>query len=120
MDEMQAAAIFVSPSLYEPFGLSVLEAANAGCALLLSDIPTFRELWSGAAMFFGAGDRDALRQALRSLCDDEDKRIRLRRAAAARARTYTLQSSASRYRALYNSLRREGKAPAAHMAEMQA
>ena len=36
---------------YEPFGLAVLEAAQAGCALVLSDIPTFRELWDGAAMF---------------------------------------------------------------------
>ena len=35
----------VSPALYEPFGLAVLEAAQAGCALVLSDIPTFRELW---------------------------------------------------------------------------
>ena len=39
---------------YEPFGLAVLEAAQAGCALLLSDIPTFRELWDGAALFVAA------------------------------------------------------------------
>ena len=38
-------------ALYEPFGLAVLEAAQAGCALVLSDIPTFRELWDGAAVF---------------------------------------------------------------------
>jgi glycosyltransferase involved in cell wall biosynthesis len=43
--------VFVSASRYEPFGLAVLEAARAGCALLLSDIPTFRELWAGAAAF---------------------------------------------------------------------
>ena len=43
--------IFVSVSRYEPFGLAVLEAAHAGCALVLSDIPTFRELWQGAASF---------------------------------------------------------------------
>ena len=43
--------IFVSAARYEPFGLAVLEAAQAGCALVLSDIPTFRELWDGAALF---------------------------------------------------------------------
>jgi glycosyltransferase involved in cell wall biosynthesis len=117
LDEMQTAAVFVSPSLYEPFGLSVLEAAHAGCALLLSDIPTFRELWNGAAMFFAADDRGALRRALRSLCDDEFERVRWQRAAVARAQTYTLQTSVSRYRALYISLARDRTG---QMAEMQA
>ena len=45
------ASVFVSLARYEPFGLTVLEAAQAGCALLLSDIPSFRELWDGAAIF---------------------------------------------------------------------
>ncbi len=48
--------IFVSTSLYEPFGLAVLEAAQAGCPLVLCDIATFRELWDGAAIFFPPGD----------------------------------------------------------------
>src|SRR5207253_1364845 len=37
-----ARPIFASAALYEPFGLSVLEAAHAGCALVVSDIPTHR------------------------------------------------------------------------------
>src|SRR5690606_31527039 len=59
MAMMQRAAIFVSPSIYEPFGLAALEAARAGCALVLADIPTYRELWEDAAVFFdprNAGD----------------------------------------------------------------
>jgi hypothetical protein len=40
----------VGPSV-EPFGLAVLEAAQAGCPLVLSDLPGFRELWDGAALF---------------------------------------------------------------------
>lgn len=45
------ATIFASMATYEPFGLAVLEAASAGMRLVLSDIPTFRELWQGAATF---------------------------------------------------------------------
>src|SRR4051794_13967530 len=45
--EMQRASIFVSPAIYEPFGLSVMEAASAGCALVLANIASFRELWNG-------------------------------------------------------------------------
>lgn len=50
-DLLAARPIFVSAARYEPFGLSVLEAAQAGCPLILSDLPTFRELWDGAALF---------------------------------------------------------------------
>ena len=60
------ATVFASLSLYEPFGLSVLEAAQAGLRLVLSDIPTFRELWNGAARFvpLGTDPRPALEAAL--------------------------------------------------------
>jgi glycosyltransferase involved in cell wall biosynthesis len=102
--EMDSASIFVSPALYEPFGLSVLEAARAGCALLLADIPTFRELWDGAAAFFDPLEAGALRRCLRSLCGDEVQRARLQRAGMARARRYPLHRTVSRYRTIYESL----------------
>ena len=50
---MAEAAIFAAPARYEPFGLAILEAAASGCALVLGDIPTLRELWDGAAMLRG-------------------------------------------------------------------
>ncbi len=62
------ATVFAAPARYEPFGLAVLEAAQAGQALVLSDIPTFRELWDGAALF--APDDDALVATLERALDD--------------------------------------------------
>ncbi len=56
--------VFASASVYEPFGLAVLEAAQAGLALVLSDIPSFRELWDGAAVFVPPHDPEAWRAAL--------------------------------------------------------
>jgi glycogen synthase len=61
------AAIYAVPSRYEPFGLAPLEAALSGCALVASDIPSLRELWQGAAVFFPSNDAAELRQALRLL-----------------------------------------------------
>ena len=61
------ASVFASAALYEPFGLAVLEAAQAGLALVLSDIPTFRELWHGAAVFVPPGDVDAWVAALEQM-----------------------------------------------------
>ena len=85
---MQHAAIFVSPALYEPFGLSVLEAASAGCALVLSDIPTFRELWGDAAVFVAPDDAAAARNAINRLIADRVLRASLAARARRRALTY--------------------------------
>jgi glycosyltransferase involved in cell wall biosynthesis len=101
---MQRAAIFVSPARYEPFGLSVLEAAQAGCALVLSDIPTFRELWDGAARFVPCGDAGGLRDALRRLCADARLRTKLQQAAFRRAQRYSMRQMADTYARLYRSL----------------
>lgn len=64
------AMVYAAPSHYEPFGLAPLEAALAGCALVLSDLPTFRELWDGCARFYPAGDAEALARAIQDLIGD--------------------------------------------------
>jgi glycosyltransferase involved in cell wall biosynthesis len=104
---MRRAAIYVAPSRYEPFGLAPLEAALHGCALVLSDIGTFRELWDGCAEFFPSGDAAALAGAIRRVCDDPVRRERLARAAATRAaRRYTARRMASDYIDLYHQMTR--------------
>lgn len=103
MAQMQRAAIFVSPARYEPFGLTALEAASCRCALVLSDIPTLRELWDGAALFVEAGNASALAEALRRLCRDHDLRAEFQRASCERAHRYPLSATVERYRALYRA-----------------
>jgi glycogen(starch) synthase len=98
------AAIFCAPSRYEPFGLTALEAAMSGSALVLSDIPTFRELWDGAAAFVPAGDARALHAELRALSRDSDRRSGLAEAARLRAANYSVAETARRYVALYGEL----------------
>jgi glycosyltransferase involved in cell wall biosynthesis len=118
---LQHAAIFVSPALYEPFGLSVLEAAASGCALVLSDIPTFRELWDGAALFVDPADACALHRALARLCADDRERARLQSAARQRSHRYPLAHTAKAYRSLYEDLMASHAAPASRrVAEVHA
>jgi glycosyltransferase involved in cell wall biosynthesis len=95
------ASICVAPALYEPFGLSVLEAAASGCALVLSDIATFRELWDGAALFVDPRDPASIRAALAHLITDDAERARMQRIAIARAERYSLARMVSGYRKLY-------------------
>ncbi len=99
--EMQRAAIFVAPAVYEPFGLTVLEAASAGCALVLTDIPTFRELWDGAALFVDPHDDAMLAATLARVAGDEPLRRTLQRRAAFRAQRYSLDAMCEAYCGLY-------------------
>ncbi|MBW3572553.1 MAG: glycosyltransferase family 4 protein [Gemmatimonadetes bacterium] len=102
---MRRASVYVAPSRYEPFGLAPLEAALHGCALVLSDIGTFRELWDGCGEFFPTGDAAALALAIRRVCDDPARRERLARAARTRAaRRYTAHRMASEYIDLYHQM----------------
>jgi glycosyltransferase involved in cell wall biosynthesis len=88
-DRIRRAAIFASLALYEPFGLAVLEAALAGCALVLSDIATFRELWEDAALFVPAADPVAAQDAINRLIADHDLRLDLGAKAQSRAGAYS-------------------------------
>lgn len=96
--------IFVSPATFEPFGLAVLEAAGAGCALVLSDIPTFRELWDGAALFADPQDGEGFADAIARLEASSDLRGALGAAARARAERLTPEACMRGMAAIYAGL----------------
>jgi glycosyltransferase involved in cell wall biosynthesis len=101
---MATAAIYALPARYEPFGLSVLEAALSGCALVLGDRPSLRELWDGAAIFVPPGDDDALVAAIEGLAHDDETRTALAERARRRARRYDLAETVAAYVGLYAEL----------------
>jgi glycosyltransferase involved in cell wall biosynthesis len=101
---MARAAIFASPARYEPFGLAVLEAAQHATPLVLADIPTFRELWSGAAIFLPPGDTRAWASCLDRLAQDSPRRAALGRAARIRARHYTVAAMVSATAAIHHHI----------------
>lgn len=107
---MARAAIYALPARYEPFGLSALEAAQCGCALVLGDISSLREVWGGAALFVAPDDRDALEATLHRLIHDDELRGRMGKRARRRAQRYTPAAMARRYRETYLGLvRRRGE-----------
>lgn len=107
---MARGPVFVSPARYEPFGLAVLEAAQAGCALVLSDIPSFRELWDGAARFVPADDEgETLAAEIRALLQDREQRAALRAAARERSRRYGVEAMAAGMLRLYAEVLAPGR-----------
>lgn len=101
---LSARPVFVSAATFEPFGLAVLEAAQNGCALVLSDIPTFRELWNDAAVFVPAGDAAAIARAVEDAVQDLPLRRALGEAARARAERYSVAVMASAMVGHYSDL----------------
>jgi len=98
------AAIYALPARYEPFGLSVLEAASAGCALVLGDILSLRENWSDAATFVDPNDGPALGAALEDLISNPVRREALARRAWARSLRFTIDRTADEYLKTYEDL----------------
>ncbi|HEX9978981.1 MAG TPA: glycosyltransferase family 4 protein [Flavobacterium sp.] len=98
---MAKASIYINPAKYEPFGLSVLEAAKAGCALALSGIDTLLEIWNDSAVYFDPHKEDEALQALSRLVSDKNLRQRLSLKAKERAVRYDTKLMANQYMSLY-------------------
>ncbi|WP_246590374.1 glycosyltransferase family 4 protein [Rhizobium lentis] len=104
MQLMGKAAIVVSPSLYEPFGLAVLEAARCGSALVVADIPTYRELWDGAALFADPHDPRAFAAAVNRLVRDPSLRTICANRARIRSLDFTAEAQANAVARLYTQI----------------
>ncbi|MGI9282016.1 MAG: glycosyltransferase family 4 protein [Endozoicomonas sp.] len=75
VEHYSEAAIAVSPSLYEGFGLPAGEAMSCGCAVISSDGGALPEVVGDAGLIVKAGSSEALAQALQTLLEDPKKRI---------------------------------------------
>jgi glycogen synthase len=116
-DCMSRAAVFLHPARYEPFGLCVLEAAMSGCALILGDIASLREIWGDTALYADPDDSDALVAHATRLASATELRASLAERARRRAARYSVALTAAQYLKAYRELvarRREAQPGTTH------
>ena len=100
------APIFVHPARYEPFGLAPLEAGLSGCALVLGDIGSLREIWGDAATYVRPDDCAGLAAATERLISDPELARERGRRARERALAYGVAPMVSAYLNVYRELAR--------------
>jgi len=103
-EQLARASIFAAPARYEPFGQTALEAALAGCALVLGAIASLREVWGPAALYVAPDDHDALHACLARLIDDASLRRALGAQARARAIRYSPERMVDAYLSAYGRI----------------
>jgi glycosyltransferase involved in cell wall biosynthesis len=106
------AGVFIYPSLYEGFGLPVLEAMACGVAVACSGSSALAEVAGDAGLRFDPMSVDAIARALRRLLADDDLRQQLREKGLDRAARFSWRRTASETLAVSRKLLSAGKGKA--------
>ena len=86
---------FVYPSLYEGFGLPLLEAMSSGTPVIASSAAAIPEVVGDAGLLLDPLDRQAWTQAIVDVVNDEHRRARMRSAGLSRAAEFTWRRTAT-------------------------
>ena len=98
------ADLFVFPSLYEGFGLPVLEAMACGTPVVCSDVASLPEVAGDAALLVNPHDVDALAEAIRLALTDESLREELRRKGLERVKQFTWERTVREMTTIYREV----------------
>ncbi len=101
---LASTSIYALPARYEPFGFSVFAAARSACALVLSDLDSFYEIWGDAPIYASADDPEAWVFHLNRLIADPDLRRQVAHACQRRALDYPMERMAQEYLNVYQEL----------------
>lgn len=101
------AILFVFPSLYEGFGIPILEAYACQCPVALSNASCFPEIAGDAAAYFDPYSVDSIVQTLTEVINDKAKRDCLVSAGSERLRLYSWEQTARKTEIVYQKVLNE-------------
>ena len=98
------AEVFVFPSLYEGFGLPVLESMQCGCPVIASNSSSIPEVIGGAGVIVEARDRNGLCRALEKVLSSSALREEMSKKGLARAKKFSWNKSAEKLMELFEHI----------------
>jgi glycosyltransferase involved in cell wall biosynthesis len=98
------ATLFVYPSLYEGFGLPLLEAMRCGCPVVCSGTSSMPEIAGDAALYFDPFDEEEMRTVMENTVQSEETLKTLRKCGYEREQLFSWESCVAQTAELYRSL----------------
>jgi glycosyltransferase involved in cell wall biosynthesis len=100
----QKATLFMYPSLYEGFGIPIIEAFQTGCPVILSNTSCFPEIAENNAFYFNPAESASISEAFEEALTNNEKRMRYVISAKTRAKDFSWEKTAKATENVYNEL----------------
>jgi glycosyltransferase involved in cell wall biosynthesis len=101
------AVVFVYPSLYEGFGIPILEAFSSGCPVIASNVTSIPEVGGDAALYFDPRSEDQIANSLQLVLSDSVLRETLKEKGRVRAKQFSWSETARKTLAVYKACQNE-------------
>jgi glycosyltransferase involved in cell wall biosynthesis len=98
------AKLFVFPSLYEGFGIPILEAFQAGCPVILSNNSCFPEIAGNAALYFEKSNQESLKEAIILMYTKKELRDKYIFLGTERLKSFSWEKAAKQTAEVYNKI----------------
>jgi glycosyltransferase involved in cell wall biosynthesis len=100
----QSALMFVYPSMYETFGLTILESMACGCPVITSDISAMPEIGGEGALYFNPQDKTELTERMEFLLDNKVEKTKMISLGLKRSSEFTWKNAAENTLEVYKNL----------------
>ena len=98
------ATAFIFPSIYEGFGLPLIEAMSLGCPVIASNIKIFNEVCDSSANYFDCNSYESLKTEIENIVYSNEKRLELINKGKERAKKFTWQKCADNVVDVYKAI----------------